>query len=123
MLVEKNLNNAEVARRSNLSATYIGNLIRDFSPNTKSGLGRPSRETARAIALALGVEPNDALRAAGYTPDSDSGTIKIDIDKDVELVLHRKDIRPEDLEEYEQAVSLAVAMAEKRIANRRGEAE
>ena len=36
-LSTSDLSNAELARRINKSATYIGHLVRNFSPNTKNG--------------------------------------------------------------------------------------
>jgi transcriptional regulator with XRE-family HTH domain len=64
-----NLSNAELARRVGVSATYIGNLVRDFSPNTKKGRGRPSEDVVEQIAKALGADINEARRAAGYAAD------------------------------------------------------
>ncbi len=70
----KNTSNAVVARKAGVSATYIGNLIRDFSPNTKSGKGKPSEEVAESIGRALGVPIDDARIAAGYSPKDISAT-------------------------------------------------
>jgi len=66
------LSNAEVARRAGVSATYIGNLIRDYSPNTKTGRVQPSAEVVRNIGAAVGAAPADALIAAGYLPPAAS---------------------------------------------------
>ena len=65
------LSNAEVARRAKLSPTYIGNLVRDFSPNTKDGKGRPSEEVVAEIAKAVSGNLNEARLAAGYAPEGD----------------------------------------------------
>lgn len=64
-----NLSNAEVARRAKLSPTYIGNLVRDYSPNTKKGVGRPSEEAVEKIARAVASDLNEARIAAGYAPN------------------------------------------------------
>ena len=61
--------NAELARRTDFSATYIGNLIRDYSPGTKSG--KPTRlpvETVDKIARALDVPLPLARKSAGLAP-------------------------------------------------------
>lgn len=68
-LAEKGWSNAELARRTGFSPTHIGNLIRDYSPGTKSG--KPTRlpaDTVDRIANALG-RPRDIFRrAAGLLP-------------------------------------------------------
>lgn len=64
----RQMTNADLARLTELSPTYIGHLVRDFSPNTKSGRVRPSEETVAAIAVALSVTVDEARRAAGYAP-------------------------------------------------------
>lgn len=66
---QRNLTNAEVARRAGVSSTYIGNLVRDYSQNTKSGKARPSVEVVDQIAKALNVSTYEARLAAGYAPD------------------------------------------------------
>lgn len=65
---EQKLSNAEVARRAKVSPTYIGNLVRDFSPNKKDGKGRPSEDVVEEIAKAVGGNLDDARLAAGYAP-------------------------------------------------------
>lgn len=62
------VSNAELARRIDVSATYVGYLVRDFSPNTRSGKGRPSEEVVERIAAALDADVDDARQAAGYLP-------------------------------------------------------
>lgn len=66
------LSNAEVARRTGLSPTYIGNLVRDHSPNTKKGKGRPSEFTVEKIAKAVNGNLNTALTAAGFVPKNEA---------------------------------------------------
>lgn len=69
-LTEKGWSNAELARRTGFSATHIGNLMRDYSPGTKSG--KPTRlptDTVDRIADAL-EKPRDLFRrAAGLLPE------------------------------------------------------
>lgn len=67
-LYDKRVNNAELARRVGVSATHIGNLVRDYSPNTKSGVARPTIELTDKIAIALGIPKDEARLAAGYAP-------------------------------------------------------
>lgn len=60
---------AELARRVGFSKTYIGNLLQDRAPSTKSG--RPKRlpaETVDKIARALKIPLNAARQAAGLAP-------------------------------------------------------
>jgi transcriptional regulator with XRE-family HTH domain len=69
-LVEKGWSNAELARRAGFSSTHIGNLIRDYSPGTKSG--KPTRlptDTIDRIAKALGGDRALFRRAAGLLPE------------------------------------------------------
>lgn len=63
------ISNAELARRVEVSPTYIGNLVRDYSPNmTSKRLPRPSEEVVEKIAKACKVPVNEARLAAGYAP-------------------------------------------------------
>lgn len=65
-LIDLGWKNAELARRTGFSATHIGNLIRDYSPGTKSG--RPTRlpaETVDKIADALKRPRSQFRKAAG----------------------------------------------------------
>jgi predicted transcriptional regulator len=41
------ISQSELARRLNLSPTYISQLERDYYPNSKSGKGRPSEACTR----------------------------------------------------------------------------
>lgn len=69
-LTRRGWTNAELARRSGFSATYIGNLIRDYSPGTKSG--KPTRlpsETVDRIADALGESRSTFRISVGLLPD------------------------------------------------------
>lgn len=68
----KGLSNAEVARRAKVSATYVGNLVRNFSPNTKSQTVKPSEEVVENIAFAVGASIDSARLAAGYSPSKGS---------------------------------------------------
>lgn len=67
-IAENNLSNAELGRRVGLSPTYIGNLVRDYSPNSKTGSIRASEGVVASIAKALGVNIDEARLAAGYSP-------------------------------------------------------
>lgn len=62
------MSNAEFARRTGVSATYVGNLLRDYSPNMRSARApRPSEPVIERMAIALGVPLNEARQAAGYS--------------------------------------------------------
>lgn len=82
----KGLSNAEVARRAKVSPTYIGNLVRDFSPNTKDGKGRPSEEVVADIAKAVGGDINEARLAAGYAPENGSNDDSHDVLDGVKII-------------------------------------
>lgn len=75
---DKDWSNARVARLSGVSPTYIGNLVRDYSPTTISGKGRPSEEVVENIAKALEADVDEARLAAGYAPrmNPDEGFFK-----------------------------------------------
>jgi transcriptional regulator with XRE-family HTH domain len=70
-IADRGVSNAELGRRVGVSATYIGNLVRDYSPNKrKPGRSRPSEPVVEAIANALGAPVDEARVAAGYAPTS-----------------------------------------------------
>ncbi len=53
---EIGINNAELARRTGFSATFVGNVLKDASPTAKSGkLKRLPDETVDKFARALGL--------------------------------------------------------------------
>ena len=89
-ITEKNLSNAEVARRAKVSPTYIGNLVRDFSPNTKDGKGRPSEDVVAAIVKAVSGDLDEARLAAGYAPENTSTGETHDILEGVTVSFDRK---------------------------------
>lgn len=80
-LIKRGWTNAELARRSGFSATYIGNLIRDYAPGTKSG--KPTRlpaETVDKLADALGESQSTFRKAAGLLPNgSDAEPVATEI--------------------------------------------
>lgn len=63
---------AELARRMNVSPTWVSNLERDFSPSARGGKPQPSIETCDKIARALGVKIAEVRLAAGYAPPGES---------------------------------------------------
>lgn len=66
------MSNAAFARQVGVSSTYIGNLLRDYSPNmTSTRSPRPSEPVIESMATALGVPLNEARLAAGYAPIGD----------------------------------------------------
>lgn len=69
-LAELGWSQAELARRTDFSPTHIGNLIRDYSPGTKTG--KPTRlpvETVDRIADALKRPRSVFRKSAGLLPE------------------------------------------------------
>lgn len=77
-LKSREMSNADLARLTGLSPTYIGHLVRDFSPNTKSGKVRPSEESVTVIASALNAPIDEARLAAGYAPSHEADSHDLD---------------------------------------------
>lgn len=67
-LKNQGISNAELARRVGVSPTHIGNLVRNHSPNKKSGEAGASVELIDKIAKALGAPIAEARLAAGFAP-------------------------------------------------------
>lgn len=68
----RRVSNAELARRAGVSATYVGKLVRNYSPNMKDERApRPSEPVVGMIAKALDVPLNEARNAAGYSAIDD----------------------------------------------------
>ena len=79
-LLELGWSNAELARRTGFSATYISNLARDIAPGTRTG--KPKRvpdETVERIAKALSIPVDRARTAAGLSKKEDT-TMEADTD-------------------------------------------
>lgn len=106
------LSNAELGRRVGVSGTYIGNLIRDYSQNTKSGRVRPSEEVVESIAKALGTDVDEARLAAGYAAKH-GGKIADEISRRISIAMQGKDFSEQDqaeiLEEADLAINLILA--------------
>ncbi len=63
------LSNAEFARLIGVSPTYVGNLVRDYSPNmTANRAPRPGEAIVEKMAIILNVPLNEVRRAANYAP-------------------------------------------------------
>ncbi len=67
------VNQAELARRIDVSPNYVSNLERDFSPSAKGGKPQPSVEVVDRIARALHVSVAEVRLAAGYAPPNGKG--------------------------------------------------
>ncbi|MEW6212513.1 MAG: helix-turn-helix transcriptional regulator [Acidobacteriota bacterium] len=65
---KRGLKQAELARRANLSPTYISNLERDSYPSAKSGKGRPSIKVVDNLSRILSIPLEKTRLAAGYAP-------------------------------------------------------
>ncbi len=115
---ELRLTQGELARRAGISTSYVSTLERGQPHALTNASPQPAPDVVEAIAKVLG-EDIDAVRVlAGYAPNNDNSTF-IDITKDITMVLKQSDVSEDDLEEYERAVSTAVAIAEQRIAEKR----
>lgn len=62
---ELGLKNAEVARRTGLSRSYIGNMANGTAP-TQSGEYEPSPEVIEKLSTALEISQNEILEAMNY---------------------------------------------------------
>jgi transcriptional regulator with XRE-family HTH domain len=109
----------ELARVSQEEAALAAGIRVVQLSRIENGRSGTRRETIMSIVDAINglsrdhrIDRVEALRKAGF--HEDEGT-NIDISDDVRLILLGKDISLEDREEYERAVSLAVAMAKQRI--------
>lgn len=117
------LNKAELARRLGMSRAYITSLA-NGNATTRSGQHRPSSDVIAGLAKHLRVSEARILSAIGDLPfeklsdPTKAGGLSIPINSEIQLILQRRDIRPEDQEEYERAVATAIAIAEQRIAEK-----
>lgn len=59
------LSQADLARKLEVSPTYVSNLERDFSPSAKGGKPRPSVKLCVKIARVLGI-PESEVKAAAF---------------------------------------------------------
>lgn len=105
---DKHISNAELARLADCSSTYIGNLVRDYSPNTKDGKARPSREMTIRIAKALDENVDDALRLAMHAPLNNDVTDTLEVGDGVE-VRFQEFVPETEREEIRKAARLIVA--------------
>lgn len=65
---QRGLTQEQLAKAAGLNVSYVSNLERDFSANTRSGKPRPSADLCERLARVLHVDIDDALLAAGYAP-------------------------------------------------------
>lgn len=117
---ESGLSNAEVGRRVGVSGTHIGNLVRDFSPNTKNGIGKPSPELAEALANLFKKPVDEALVLAGYAPRQTNNIFNIGLDENVRLSLfHGSKFTEDEREEFIEAFNVAYEIAKRRVEQKR----
>ena len=64
----KGLTQQDLATAVGVNVSYISNLERDFSANTKSGKPTASETLTEKFAKILGVEVDEVRVAAGYAP-------------------------------------------------------
>lgn len=105
-----------------VNVSYISNLERDFSANTKSGKPRPSVELCDKIAKFLEVDVSTVRVAAGYastSPHNIAG-FTIDLPDDVEMVIPYTAINSEaDALEFQQAFMLTYELVKARLKQKR----
>lgn len=64
----KGMTQLELARTSGVNVSYISNLERGFSANTKSGVPKPSEPLVERFSKVLEVDLDVIRLAAGYAP-------------------------------------------------------
>lgn len=68
-ILEQRISNRELAQMAGLSPTYVGNLVRDYSPNMIGNRApRPGEDVVERIAKALNAPLDEARLAANYAP-------------------------------------------------------
>jgi transcriptional regulator with XRE-family HTH domain len=106
-LDRKNMNQAELANRANISPAQISRIL--------SHQSSPSADSIIAISKAIGVHPEFALRLAGYLP------ALTDSHKVAEQIASHKmgDLNEEQLEEVIQFIEFIHERDEKKLPQRR----
>lgn len=67
-LADLDMSKADLARCTDLSAAYIGNLANDAATSSREGKHSPSLETIEKLAKCLRVSKMEILVALGYLP-------------------------------------------------------
>lgn len=114
---ELGITNAELARRAGLSRSYIGNIVNETAP-TKSGQYHLSPESLSKVAKALDVTQTEILASLDYLSNEVDRTY-IDVAPEVRVSVLKKDVTPEDSEEFRQAFQVAYRIALQRIDDKR----
>lgn len=102
--------------------TSVSTVTRYATAKPQSLTNKPSQPPANLVvklAELLGEDANIGLMKAGHAPLSSNGSTTLPITKDIRIVLDRRDLSADDLEELETAVATAVAIAEKRIEDKK----
>lgn len=117
----KGLTQQELAVAVGVNVSYISNLERDFSANTKSGKPRPSEALCEKFAKVLDVKLSAVREAAGYSALGDAPSY--DIADRVQVKLGVPDLSPDEREEIAEELALAyeVIMARRRARQARNE--
>jgi len=79
------ISQADLARKLEVSPTYVSNLERDYSPTAKGGKPRPSVKTCEKIARVLSVSESE-VKAAAFDIRKSSEPLQ---DETIEEVLAR----------------------------------
>lgn len=88
-----------------VNVSYISNLERDFSANTRSGKPRPSEALCEKFAKVLDVDLSDVREAAGYSALGDVASFEIGERAQVKLA--DKNLSVEEQREIAEELALA----------------
>jgi transcriptional regulator with XRE-family HTH domain len=106
-----------VAKKANIHVVQLSRI-----ENGHSGVKRDNLvllvDAINELTKGHTINKDEALKKAGFALTG-ADNVTINVGEDVRLILLDKDVSPEDQEEYERAVALAVAMAKQRIADKR----
>lgn len=101
----KGLTQQELALAAGVNVSYISNLERDFSANTRSGKPRPSEALCEKFAKVLDVDLSDVREAAGYSALGDVASFEIGERAQVKLA--DKNLSVEEQREIAEELALA----------------
>jgi transcriptional regulator with XRE-family HTH domain len=110
---ELNLTKAEIARRTGLSRSYIGNIMNETAP-TKSGQYNLSPNAVDKLAKVLEIQQTEILESLDYLSNHVDRTY-IDVSPDVRVSVLKTDLSSEDADEIRSAFQVAYQVALQRI--------
>lgn len=112
-----NVSQVQAAKAANIHVVQLSRI-----ENGHSGIKRDNLvnliDAINRLSKGHLINTDEALKKAGFAATG-AENLTLEIDEDVRLILMREDISAEDVEEYQRAVELAVAMAKRRIIEKR----